>query len=138
MDLEALGEKQIRIDCDVLQADGGTRTASITGAYVAMAEAVKRLYKAGLVHNFPVRDSVAAISCGIYEGKPVLDLDYEEDSCADTDANFVITGKGGLIEIQATAEKEPFSEELFTELLTLARKGCSELKEMQEKIIEQA
>ncbi len=134
VDMEALGERQIRLDCDVIQADGGTRTASITGAYIAMMEAMKRLHAAGLVKELPIRDSVAAISCGIYEGEPVLDLDYAEDSTAETDANFVITGKGGLVEIQATAEKEPFTQDEFDTLLALARKGCSELKNKQEEI----
>jgi ribonuclease PH len=132
VDMQALGERQIRIDCDVLQADGGTRTASITGAYAALDMAITHLMTIGLLKTSPLTDSVAAISCGIYKGMPVLDLDYAEDSDAETDANFVITGKGGLVEIQATAEQAPFSEENFTELLRLARKGCSELKATQE------
>ncbi|NCC22787.1 MAG: ribonuclease PH [Alphaproteobacteria bacterium] len=132
IDMEKLGERQIRIDCDVLQADGGTRTAAISGAFIAMSEAIARLEKAGLVTETPIRDSVAAISCGICEGTPVLDLDYAEDSTAETDANFVITGSGGLVEIQAAAEKEPFSEDLFNALLALARKGCNEIAKHQQ------
>ncbi len=135
VDAEALGERQIRIDCDVLQADGGTRTASITGAYIAMVEAMKRLRLAGMVQRIPINDSVAAISCGIYSGVPVLDLDYIEDSSAQTDANFVITGKGGLVEIQATAEKTPFDQQEFEAMLALARKGCGELAAIQEKVL---
>lgn len=136
VDLPGLGERQIKIDCDVIQADGGTRTASVTGGYVAMAEAMQHLVKIGALPKIPLTDSVAAISCGIYEGKPVLDLDYAEDSSADTDANFVITGKGGIVEIQGTAEKDPFTQDQFLELLDLARKGCDELKEIQNKVLE--
>lgn len=135
VDLQGLGERQIKIDCDVLQADGGTRTASVTGGYVALAQALQHLVKLGLLPKVPLTDSIAAISCGIYEGTPVLDLDYNEDSTADTDANFVITGKGGIVEIQGTAEKDPFSQEQFLTLLELARKGCTELKAMQEKTL---
>ena len=135
VDMQALGERQIKIDCDVIQADGGTRTASVTGGYVAMVEAMKHIVKLGLIPKLPVKDSVAAISCGIYEGKPVLDLDYVEDSAADTDANFVITGKGGIVEIQGTAEKDPFTQEQFLELLDLARKGCDDLKTYQNKAL---
>lgn len=131
VDLQGLGERQIKIDCDVIQADGGTRTASVTGGYVAMYEALNHLVKLGLLPKVPLTDSVAAISCGIYEGAPVIDLDYNEDSAADTDANFVITGKGGIVEIQGTAEKDPFSQDQFLTLLDLARKGCDELKEIQ-------
>src|SRR5690606_30242445 len=104
VNLQGLGERQIRIDCDVIQADGGTRTASVTGGYVALAQALQHLVKLGLIPKLPLTDSVAAISCGIHDGAPVLDLDYVEDSAADTDANFVITGKGGIVEIQGTAE----------------------------------
>lgn len=131
VDLEKLGERQVRLDCDVIQADGGTRTASITGAYVALHMAMEHLVKIGLLESIPMGDSVAAISCGIYNGMPVLDLDYAEDSVAETDANFVITGKGGLVEIQATAEQEPYSEDEFASLLAFAKKGCAELKEAQ-------
>jgi len=135
VDLQALGERQVKIDCDVIQADGGTRTASVTGGYVAMAQAFQHLVKLGLIPKLPLTDSVAAISCGIYEGTPVLDLDYNEDSAADTDANFVITGKGGIVEIQGTAEKDPFTQEQFLTLLDLARKGCTDLKAIQEKTL---
>jgi ribonuclease PH len=131
VDLQGLGERQIKIDCDVIQADGGTRTASVTGGYVAMALAMQHLVKIGALPKLPLTDSIAAISCGIYEGTPVLDLDYDEDSSADTDSNFVITGKGGIVEIQGTAEGEPFSQEQFLTLLDLARKGCDELKAKQ-------
>jgi ribonuclease PH len=130
-DLAGLGERQIRIDCDVLQADGGTRTAAITGSYVALYQAVAKFVAAGLVPAMPLRDSVAAISCGIVEGKPVLDLDYAEDSTAETDANFVLTGSGGIVEIQATAEAAPFDEAAFTRMLALARAGIAELTRMQ-------
>lgn len=131
VDLQALGERQVRIDCDVLQADGGTRTASITGAYVALYQALEKVVEQGLLSEMPLMDSVAAISCGIYEGAPVLDLDYDEDCTAETDANFVITGKGGIVEIQGTAEKTPFSEDEFLHLLSLAKKGCTELTNAQ-------
>lgn len=132
VDLPALGERQIKVDCDVLQADGGTRTASVTGGYVAMVLAMQHLVKIGALPRLPITDSVSAISCGIYNGEPVLDLDYDEDSSADTDANFVMTGKGGIVEIQGTAEKDPFTQEQFLTLLDLARKGCSELKAKQD------
>jgi ribonuclease PH len=130
-DLAALGERQIRIDCDVLQADGGTRTAAITGSYVALYQAVAKFVSAGLVAAIPLRDSVAAISCGIVEGTPVLDLDYAEDSTAETDANFVLTGTGGIVEIQATAEAAPFDDASFTRMMTLARAGIAELTRQQ-------
>lgn len=135
VDMKALGERQICLDCDVLQADGGTRTASITGAYVALSLAIQHLMTIGLLTKSPLTDSIAAISCGIYKGNPVLDLDYMEDSDAETDANFVLTGKGGIVEIQGTAEQEPFSEEEFLQLLNLAKKGCGELKDAQEKAL---
>lgn len=131
VDMKALGERQIMLDCDVIQADGGTRTASVTGAWIAMADCVDWALKQGIITKNPLVDSVAAISCGIVEGAPVLDLDYVEDSSASTDANFVITGKGGLVEIQGTAEGEPFSEEQFQALLSLAKQGCSELTALQ-------
>lgn len=135
VDMEALGERQIRIDCDVLQADGGTRTASITGAYVALALAVEYLIEAGVLEGTPITDSVAAISCGIYKGQAVLDLDYAEDSSAQTDANFVITGRGGICEIQGSAEDTPFSEEEFFSLFDLAKKGCISLREAQDQVL---
>ncbi len=137
VDMEALGERQVRVDCDVIQADGGTRTASVTGGYVAMVLAFDHLVKIGVIKKSPIIDSVAAISCGIYDGEPVLDLDYAEDSDADTDANFVITGKGGICEIQGTAEKEPFSEDEFLSLLELASRGCETLKVIQDNALEQ-
>lgn len=127
IDMKKLGERQIRIDCDVIQADGGTRTASITGGFVALHLALQHLVKIGALAELPVTDTVSAISCGIYNGVPVLDLDYDEDSTAHTDANFVITGQGGMVEIQGTAEKTPFSEAEFMQLLSLAKKGCTEL-----------
>jgi ribonuclease PH len=130
-DLAALGERQIRIDCDVLQADGGTRTAAITGSYVALYQAVAKFVTAGIVAAMPLRDSVAAISCGVVEGSPVLDLDYAEDSTAETDANFVLTGTGGIVEIQATAEGAPFDDASFTRMLALARVGIAELTRQQ-------
>src|SRR5581483_4958773 len=122
-DLSALGERQITLDCDVLQADGGTRTAAITGGFVALAQCVGFMKKTGLLTQSIIKDHVAAVSCGIVQGAPVLDLDYEEDSTAETDANFVLTGSGGLVEIQGTAEGAPFSEEQLVALLKLARKG---------------
>ena len=134
VDLEALGERQVKIDCDVIQADGGTRTASVTGGYVALALACEYLVKIGLLPVSPLKDSVAAISCGIYKGKPVLDLDYNEDSSAETDANFVLTGSGGIIEIQGTAEKTPFTEQEFGQLLALAKQGCTTLARHQDKL----
>jgi ribonuclease PH len=134
-DLSALGEKQIVIDCDVLQADGGTRTASITGGYVALAQCVSFMKKVGMVIKPVLKDHVAAVSCGIYKGTPVLDLDYDEDSTAETDANFVLTGAGGLVEIQGTAEGAPFSEEELAHLLRLARKGIGELVDLQKQAV---
>src|SRR5258708_22282382 len=130
-DLVALGERQIKLDCDVLQADGGTRTAGITGSYGALHLALGTLVTAGLLPAMPLTDSVAAISCGVYSGTPVLDLDYAEDSAAETDANFVLTGSGKIIEIQATAEGAPFDEASFTAMLGLARVGISELGRLQ-------
>jgi ribonuclease PH len=131
IDLPRLGERQIRIDCDVLQADGGTRTAAVTGSYVALHQACQRLVSTGLLTGLPLRDSVAAISCGVIAGSAVLDLDYAEDSQAETDANFVLTGTGGIVEIQATAEGTPFDEPLFAEMLRLARSGIAELTRHQ-------
>jgi len=126
-----LGEIQIKVDCDVLQADGGTRTASITGGYVALGLACRQLMKTGKLTTNPLGTSVAAVSCGIFEGEAVLDLDYAEDSNAKVDSNFVLTGNGGIVEIQGTAEQEPFSEEQFNALLRLAKKGIAELTVMQ-------
>ena len=130
-DLTRLGERQIRIDCDVLQADGGTRTAAVTGSYVALHQAFQRLVSSGLLTALPLRDSVAAISCGVIADRAVLDLDYAEDSQAQTDANFVLTGTGGIVEIQATAEGAPFDEALFAEMLRLARAGITDLAQRQ-------
>jgi ribonuclease PH len=130
-DLGQLGERQIRIDCDVLQADGGTRTAAVTGSYVALHQACQRLLAAGSLAKSPLRDSVAAVSCGVIAGGAVLDLDYAEDSQAETDANFVLTGTGGIVEIQATAERGPFDEALFAEMLRLARAGIADLTRYQ-------
>jgi ribonuclease PH len=130
-DLRALGEKQIIIDCDVIQADGGTRTASITGAWVALHDALAWMSARSMIQGNVLRDHVAAVSCGLYGGEPVLDLDYAEDSEADADANFVITGAGGIVEVQGTAETEPFSQEQFDQLMLLARRGIAELVELQ-------
>ncbi|AIL13327.1 ribonuclease PH [Candidatus Paracaedimonas acanthamoebae] len=135
LNLTALGERQIKIDCDVIQADGGTRTASITGAYVALYQAIDKLLKEGALKQNPLLDQVAAISCGIYQGKPVLDLDYDEDSQAEADANFVLTGKGQIIEVQATAEKTPFDQHDFEALMELARSGVDKLVMLQRKAL---
>lgn len=126
-DMEALGERQIRLDCDVLQADGGTRTAAITGAYVALHIACQKLVKAGALKALPMYDMVAAVSCGLYEGKAVLDLDYAEDSNAQADANFVLTAGGRIIEVQGTAEDKPFTRGQFIKLLDLAQQGTDQL-----------
>ncbi len=134
-DLSAIGERQIVIDCDVLQADGGTRTAAITGGYVALAQCVGFMRKTGLIKTQVLKDHVAAISCGIIKGEAMLDLDYSEDSTAETDANFVLTGAGGLVEIQGTAEGAPFSEDQLAQLLRLARKGIAELVEVQKQVL---
>lgn len=131
INLNKLGERQITIDCDVLQADGGTRTASVTGAWVALHDCIQWMKARDMVDDEVLSDHVAAISCGIYNGTSVLDLDYAEDSEADTDANFVMTGNLGIVEIQGTAENEPFSEESFNELLTYAKQGISELVTLQ-------
>lgn len=130
-DLPSLGEKQIIIDCDVLQADGGTRTASITGAWVALHDAITWMEARSMIKGKVLRDHVAAVSCGLYGGEAVLDLDYAEDSEADADANFVITGSGGIVEVQGTAETEPFSQEQFDQLMLLARTGIAQLVELQ-------
>jgi ribonuclease PH len=131
VDLQALGEYQITVDCDVIQADGGTRTASITGAWVALHDCLQWMRARDMIRSDVLKDQVAAISCGIYKGKPVLDLDYAEDSDAEADANFVMTGKGGIVEVQGTAERDPFSEEQFGELMGLAKKGIRELVSLQ-------
>jgi ribonuclease PH len=135
VDLVALGERQITLDCDVLQADGGTRTAAITGSWVALFDCLKWMEQRAMFKTWPLKDHVAAISCGIHGGTPVLDLDYPEDSSAGTDANFVMTGSGGIVEIQGTAEGEPFSEATLHELLTLAKKGIGELVAKQKAAI---
>lgn len=135
-DLEALGERQISIDCDVIQADGGTRTASITGAWIALYDCLKWMEKRQMVKTEKVlKDHVAAISCGIFLNQSVLDLDYAEDSSAETDANFVMTGAGGIVEIQGTAEGAPFSQDEFQAMLGLAKSGISNLVELQKQTI---
>ncbi len=126
-DLDKLGERTIVVDCDVIQADGGTRTAAITGGYVALRDALQSLVQRGLLESIPVHDFVAAVSVGLYQGTPVLDLDYAEDSACDTDMNVVMTGAGGFVEVQGTAEREPFSQVQLDALLQLARQGISEL-----------
>jgi ribonuclease PH len=131
VDLPKLGERQISIDCDVLQADGGTRTAAITGAWVALHDCIKWMCGRDMIKDGVLRDHVAAVSCGLYKGTPVLDLDYPEDSEADADANFVMTGSGGIVEVQGTAETTPFSQEAFDQLMALARKGVGELISLQ-------
>ena len=131
VDLPKLGERQISVDCDVIQADGGTRTAAITGAWVALHDCLKWMRTRDMIRDGVLRDHVAAVSCGIYKGVPVLDLDYPEDSGADADANFVMTGSGGVVEIQATAETKPFAQETFDQLAGLARKGIAELISLQ-------
>jgi len=130
-DLRALGERQITLDCDVIQADGGTRTAAITGAWVALRVATRWLKDEGVIAADPIRDHVAAVSCGVANGEPALDLDYEEDSTADADANFVLTGAGDIVEIQATGERRGFSRAEFEALFTLARQGIAELVALQ-------
>jgi len=134
-DLKVLGERTIHLDCDVLQADGGTRTAAITGAYVAARDAVNLLLKNKVISSDPILDSVAAISVGIYQGVPVLDLDYAEDSACDIDMNIVMTGKGGMIEVQGTAEGAPFSRAELEALLNLAKAGIEELSSLQRKAL---
>ncbi len=133
VDFKTLGERQIRVDSDVIQADGGTRTAAITGSWVALRIAMNGLLASGKLKKDPLNGSVAAISCGIVGGHPVLDLDYEEDGSAETDANFVMTGSGGIVEIQATAEAEPFERDEFAAMLALAEKGISDLTAYQLK-----
>ena len=134
-DLDAMGEMSIRLDCDVIQADGGTRTAAITGAYVALSRAFEKCVELGVLAAVPLNDHVAAVSCGLYQGHPILDLDYEEDSSADADANFVLTGSGDIVEVQGTAETGPFSEKAFLAMLTLASKGVGELVALQKKAL---
>ncbi len=135
-DMKALGERQISIDCDVIQADGGTRTASITGAWIALRLATRFLLTEGVITRDPILDQVAAISCGVFADTPVLDLDYDEDSQAEADANFVLTGAGDIVEIQATGEKRGFSQGEFEALFGLARKGIGELIELQKAAVE--
>jgi ribonuclease PH len=137
VDLKALGEYQVTVDCDVIQADGGTRTASITGGWIALHDCVRWMENRQMIEPGKVlKDHVAAISCGLYQGQPVLDLDYLEDSSAGTDSNFVMTGKGGIVEIQGTAEDEPFTEDEFSELMRLARKGITRLVELQKMAVD--
>jgi ribonuclease PH len=135
VDLPRLGERQITLDCDVLQADGGTRTAAITGAWIALNDCLKWMTQRSILRDNPMREPVAAVSCGIVKGEAVLDLDYAEDSTAETDANFVLTASGGLIEVQGTAEGAPFSEAQLLSLLALARRGIMQLIEMQKAAI---
>ncbi len=130
-DLKALGERQVKIDCDVLLADGGTRTAAITGSWVALHQAFAGLVEKGLIPAIPMTGQIAAVSCGLYEGVPVLDLDYAEDSTAQVDTNFVLTAEGHFVEVQGTAEEHPFPQEDFDAMLHLARKGIGELAAMQ-------
>lgn len=136
VDLEKLGERQVVVDCDVIEADGGTRTAAITGAYVALHQALALLVEQGELAEMPLGEPVAAISCGIFKGECVLDLEYEEDSIAEADANFVMTASGKLIEVQATAEQEPFTREQFDRLMVLAEKGVKELAAIQESSLQ--
>jgi ribonuclease PH len=135
IDLKALGERQITVDCDVIQADGGTRTAAITGAWVALKQAIDWLIEEGLLKSDPIYGQLAAVSCGMVDGSARLDLEYEEDRVAETDANFVLTVDGGIVEIQATAEDKPLAESDFAALFALARKGVSELGEVQKSVL---
>ena len=136
IDLAALGERTIQIDCDVIQADGGTRTASITGAFVAAYDALRWLRARGMIENLPVLDFVAAVSVGVFQGVPLLDLDYAEDSACETDMNVVMTGAGGFVEVQGTAEGKPFTREQMDTLLELARQGVTSLVAAQKKALE--
>ncbi|MDX6650610.1 MAG: ribonuclease [Solirubrobacteraceae bacterium] len=138
VDFEALGERTVYVDCDVLQADGGTRCASITGGYVALALACQRLVREGALESVPLTGSVAAVSCGVVDGEPLLDLDYPEDSSAEVDANVVMTGDGGLVEVQATAERTPLSRAHLDELLALAATGIDGLRAVQEETLRAA
>ncbi|HRW30551.1 MAG TPA: ribonuclease PH, partial [Emcibacteraceae bacterium] len=130
-----LGECQIKIDCDVIQADGGTRTASISGGYVALYQCLQKMVADGMLKSIPIKHEIAAVSCGVYNGQPILDLDYDEDSSAETDANFVMTGSGQIIEIQGTAEEKPFSEEELLRMMRLARMGIDQITKMQRKTL---
>jgi ribonuclease PH len=136
VDMKALGERSVLIDCDVVQADGGTRTASITGSFIALVDALRHVKKQGLIENVPVLDHLAAVSVGIVEGKPMLDLCYEEDSSAEVDMNLVMTGKGGIVEIQGTAEGEPFSKAELGKLLALGEKGIKTLIKKQKELLQ--
>ena len=138
IDMSALGERTIQLDCDVIQADGGTRTAAITGAFVALHDALSLLKSRGLIEALPLKDFIAAISVGVFEGVPVLDLDYAEDSNCDTDMNVVMTGSGGLVEVQGTAEGVPFTRTQMSALLDLAEKGVGELIRAQKRALELA
>ena len=135
VDLAGFGERQIRVDCDVIQADGGTRTAAITGAYVALYRAFQLMQEMKAIKSIPFTDQVAAISCGIYQGSPVLDLDYDEDSAAETDANFVLTASGKVVEVQATAEEAPFARGELEAMMVLAEEGVSQLAEKQRQAL---
>jgi ribonuclease PH len=135
VDLQMLGERQITLDCDVLQADGGTRTASITGAWVALHDCLKWMRSRSIIRDMPLKDHVAAISCGITNGEAVIDLDYIEDSAAQTDANFVLTGKGQIVEVQATAEGATFDEQQLQQMMTLAKQGITKLVDMQKQTV---
>jgi ribonuclease PH len=135
--LPDLGERQVKIDCDVIEADGGTRVASICGAYVAMAHCLKKAVVKGTLKTYPVHDSVAAISCGLVQGQVLLDLDYAEDSSAETDANFVFAGSGALVEVHAMGEKATFSKENFTEMMILAESATQAIKKLQDKALEE-
>ena len=135
VDLKALGERQVTLDCDVIQADGGTRTAAITGAWVALASALDYLRAEGVLKTDPLTDQVAAVSCGVFNDVPVLDLDYEEDSSAEADSNFVLTGSGSIVEIQATGEKRGFSRAEFDRLFALAHSGCETLFDLQRQAV---
>jgi ribonuclease PH len=135
VDLKALGDRTVTLDCDVIQADGGTRTAAITGAWVALSRACKYLLEEKVIKDNPITGQVAAISCGVWESTPVLDLDYAEDSSAEADANFVLSGDGRIIELQATGEQRPFSDEEFAELMRLAKLGCGRLFEAQKRSV---
>ena len=135
VDLTKLGENQIKIDCDVIQADGGTRTASITGAWVALYQAIQTLLKSGKIIENPILDQVSAISCGIWNNQEILDLDYDEDSDAETDGNFILTASNGIVELQTTAEKKPFNKEQFLNLLSLAELGTNKIFEIQRSVL---
>lgn len=136
VDLAKLGEIQVKIDCDVIQADGGTRTASITGAWVALYQAIQTLLKSGKITENPILDQVSAISCGIWNNQEILDLDYEEDSDAETDGNFILTASNGIVELQTTAEKKPFNKKQFLKLLSLAELGTNKIFEIQRNVLD--